>query len=89
MAQPKIQIYTTRTCPFCIRAKALLDQKGVKYDETDVGADASKRAAMTQRANGKRSVPQIFIGDTHVGGCDELYALERAGKLAPMLKGAA
>ncbi|RJE80484.1 glutaredoxin 3 [Paracoccus sp. JM45] len=89
MAQPKIQIYTTRTCPFCVRAKALLDQKGVKYDETDVGADASKRAAMTQRANGKRSVPQIFIGDTHVGGCDELYALERAGKLAPMLKGAA
>lgn len=89
MAQPKIQIYTTRTCPFCIRAKSLLDQKGVKYDETDVGADASKRAAMTQRANGKRSVPQIFIGDTHVAGCDELYALERAGKLAPMLKGAA
>lgn len=89
MSQPRIQIYTTRTCPFCIRAKALLEQKGAKFDETDVGADASKRAAMTQRANGKRTVPQIFIGDTHVGGCDELFALDRAGKLDPMLKGAA
>ena len=89
MSQPKIQIYTTRTCPFCIRAKALLDQKGAKFDETDVGADASKRDAMTKRAGGKRSVPQIFIGDTHVGGCDELFALDRAGKLDPMLKGAA
>nr|WP_111301967.1 glutaredoxin 3 [Paracoccus saliphilus] len=86
---PSIEIYTTRTCPFCIRAKALLDQKGVSYSEVDVGTDPAKRTAMTQRANGKRSVPQIFVGDTHVGGCDDLYALDRAGKLDPLLKGAA
>lgn len=84
-----IEIYTTRTCPFCHRAKALLDQKGVRYDEIDVGADPALRAKMTQRASGKRSVPQIFVGKTHVGGCDDLYALERAGKLDPLLKGAA
>ena len=86
---PSIEIYTTRTCPFCIRAKSLLDQKGVSYSEIDVGADPAKRSAMTQRANGKRSVPQIFVGSTHVGGCDDLYALERVGKLDPLLKGAA
>ncbi|MDB6176800.1 glutaredoxin 3 [Paracoccus sp. Z330] len=81
-----VQIYTTRTCPFCIRAKALLSEKGVSFEETDVGAHPDLRAAMTQRANGRRTVPQIFIGDTHVGGCDELYALERAGKLDPLLR---
>ncbi|WP_265501848.1 glutaredoxin 3 [Paracoccus beibuensis] len=84
-----VEIYTTRTCPFCIRAKQLLNQKGVSYSEIDVGADPSLRAAMTQRANGKRTVPQIFVGATHVGGCDELYALDRAGKLDPLLTGAA
>lgn len=84
-----VEIYTTRTCPFCIRAKQLLDQKGVNYSEIDVGADPSLRASMTQRANGKRTVPQIFVGATHVGGCDDLYALDRAGKLDPLLKGAA
>lgn len=83
-----IEIYTTRTCPFCIRAKQLLDQKGASYKEIDVGADPALRDAMTKRA-GKRSVPQIFVGATHVGGCDDLYALERAGKLDPLLKGAA
>ncbi|RJL06539.1 glutaredoxin 3 [Paracoccus aestuarii] len=84
-----VQIYTTRTCPFCIRAKDLLDRKGVSYDEIDVGADPSLRSRMTQRAGGSRTVPQIFVGQTHVGGCDDLYALERAGKLDPLLKGAA
>lgn len=84
-----VEIYTTRTCPFCIRAKQLLDQKGVDYNEIDVGADPSLRTSMTQRANGKRTVPQIFVGSTHVGGCDDLYAMERAGKLDPLLKGAA
>lgn len=87
MTHPRIEIYTTRSCPFCHRAKALLGEKGVSYEETDV-ADPSVRAAMTQRA-GKRSVPQIFIDGTHVGGCDDLYALDRAGKLDPMLQGAA
>ncbi|MBM3604131.1 MAG: glutaredoxin 3 [Alphaproteobacteria bacterium] len=86
---PAIEIYTTRTCPFCLRAKSLLDQKGASYSEIDVGADPSVRAEMTQRANGKRTVPQIFVGDTHVGGCDDLFALDRAGKLDPLLKGAA
>lgn len=84
-----IEIYTTRTCPFCIRAKQLLDSKGVAYKDIDVGAEPSLRDAMTRRANGKRTVPQIFVGSTHVGGCDDLYALERAGKLDPLLKGAA
>ena len=84
-----IEIYTTRTCPFCHRAKALLDQKGARYTEIDVGADPSLRDAMTRRAGGKRNVPQIFVGQTHVGGCDDLYAMERAGKLDPLLKGAA
>ncbi len=84
-----VEIYTTRTCPFCIRAKQLLDQKGVNYNEIDVGTDPSLRSSMTQRANGKRTVPQIFVGSTHVGGCDDLYAMDRAGKLDPLLKGAA
>ncbi|MCB1400478.1 MAG: glutaredoxin 3 [Rhodobacteraceae bacterium] len=81
----RIEIYTTRTCPFCIAAKALLSSKGAPYEEIDVGADPALRAAMTQRAGGRRSVPQIFIGGEHVGGCDDLHALDRAGKLDPML----
>ena len=88
MTQPRIEIYTTRTCPFCIRAKQLLDRKGASYEEIDVGADPALRDAMTARA-GRRSVPQIFLGDTHVGGCDDLYALDQAGRLDPMLRGAA
>jgi glutaredoxin 3 len=81
----RVEIYTTQTCPYCQRAKQLLVQKGVSYDETDVGGDPSIRIAMTDRAGGKRSVPQIFIGGKHVGGCDDLYALEHAGKLDAML----
>ncbi|WP_339108635.1 glutaredoxin 3 [Thioclava sp. GXIMD4216] len=83
----RVEIYTTRTCPYCIAAKRLLDKKGVAYEETDVGADPDLRLAMTNRAGGKRSVPQIFIGDIHVGGCDDLHALDAKGQLDPMLAG--
>lgn len=88
MTQPRIEIYTTSTCPYCARAKYLLDSKGASYEEIDVGRDPALRDAMTARA-GRRSVPQIWVGETHVGGSDELHALDRAGKLDPMLKGAA
>lgn len=81
----RVEIYTTRTCPYCIAAKALLTKKGVSFEETDVGADPSLRSAMMARANGRRTVPQIFIGDRHVGGFDELYALEKAGTLDELL----
>lgn len=87
MSQAPITIYTTRTCPFCHRAKGLLRDKNVQYDEIDVGADPQVRAQMTQRAGGRRTVPQIFIGDRHVGGCDDLFDLERQGKLDGLLAG--
>ena len=80
-----VTIYTTMLCPFCYRAKALLSDKGVAFDEIDVGMDPDKRQEMQSRAHGRHTVPQIFIDDTHVGGCDDLYALERAGKLDAML----
>lgn len=80
-----VEIYTTRLCGFCVAAKRLLNQKGVKFVETDVMMNPSKRAEMVQRSKGGRTVPQIFIGGKHVGGCDELYALERQGKLDAML----
>ena len=79
-----VEIYTTQTCPYCTAAKSLLKKKGVAYTEIDVGADPALRQAMTERA-GRRSVPQIFIGGAHVGGCDDLHALDHAGKLDPML----
>lgn len=82
-----VEIYTTRTCPYCLAAKDLLQRKGVAFSETDVGRDAELRAKMTQRANGRRTVPQIFIGETHVGGFDDLAALDRAGKLDALLHG--
>ena len=81
----QVEIYTTPFCGFCVAAKRLLTQKGVSFSEIDLAANPSRRTEMTQRANGGRTVPQIFIGEEHVGGCDELYALERAGKLDPML----
>ncbi|MCZ0962904.1 glutaredoxin 3 [Paracoccus benzoatiresistens] len=87
MTKPAITIYTTRTCPFCIRAKGLLHEKNAQYDEIDVGTDPSIRAQMTQRANGRRTVPQIFIGNRHVGGCDDLFDLERQGRLDALLAG--
>jgi glutaredoxin 3 len=83
MAQ--IEIYTTFMCPYCSRAKALLDKKGQTYNEIDVSYDAAKREEMTQKAGGRRTVPQIWINGTHVGGSDDLYALEREGKLDAML----
>ncbi len=82
---PPIEIYTTRLCPYCVSAKALLKRKGVEFSEIDVGMDWERREEMIERANGRSTVPQIFIGEVHVGGCDDLHALERAGKLDPLL----
>ncbi len=81
----KVEIYTGNFCGFCSAAKRLLKQKGASFAETNVHSDTTKRAEMTQRSNGGRTVPQIFINDIHVGGCDELFDLERAGKLDQML----
>ena len=81
-----VEIYTTPYCPYCIAAKRLLDKKGVTYAETDVSRDPALRQAMTSRANGSRTVPQIFIGETHVGGCDDLHALDGRGGLVPLLE---
>ena len=82
-----VEIYTTPTCPYCQAAKRLLARKGVTYSEIDVSGDPALRAAMTERAGGRRTVPQIFVGEVHVGGCDDLQALEDAGKLDPLLAG--
>jgi len=82
---PSVEIYTWRTCPFCIRAKQLLDRKGVAYTEHSVDGDEPGRDAMAARGDGRRSVPQIFIDEHHIGGCDDLHALERAGELDPLL----
>ncbi|MDJ0726245.1 MAG: glutaredoxin 3 [Prochloraceae cyanobacterium] len=82
----KVEIYTWSTCPFCIRAMALLDRKQVEYTEYCIDGDREARAKMTQRANGKSSLPQIFINDRHVGGCDDLHELEYQGMLDPLLK---
>ena len=82
---PEIVIYTKDYCPYCHAAKRLLTKKGVAFTEIDVGRDPSLREAMTRRANGGRTVPQIFIGNQHVGGCDDLHALDHDGKLDPML----
>jgi len=84
---PKIVIYTTPFCPYCLRAKRLLAQKGATFEEIDVSGDWEARAKLVQKAGGLTTVPQIWIGDTHVGGSDELYALERAGKLDALLTG--
>ena len=80
----KVEIYTTPWCPYCSAAKALLERKGVAYTEIDVMAP-ELRTAMVQKAHGRRTVPQIFIGDTHVGGYDDMAALERRGKLDSLL----
>jgi len=82
---PKVEIYTKMFCPYCVRAKRLLGEKGVSYEEHDITLGGAQRAEMIQRANGSTTVPQIFIGDMHVGGSDDLAALERAGKLDPLL----
>ena len=80
-----VEIYTTPICGYCAMAKRLLDSKGVEYTEINVMGDMEKMTSMIQRANGGRTVPQIFIGDTHVGGSDDLHALERQGKLDTLL----
>lgn len=80
-----VEIYTTPTCPYCIAAKRLLTKKGVDFTEIDVAADPALRLKMTERAGGRRTVPQIFIGETHVGGCDDLIALDQRGGLMPLL----
>jgi glutaredoxin 3 len=82
----KIDIYTTMMCPYCYRAKKLLSQHGADFNEIDVMADQDRRREMIERAGGRRTVPQIFIGGKHIGGCEELYALDAAGKLAPLLQ---
>lgn len=83
-AQPKVTIYTTPYCPYCHAAKALLKKKGVTFEEIDV-QDPALRRQMTERASGGRTVPQIFIGNTHVGGCDDIHALDARGGLDPLL----
>ena len=82
-----VTIYTRMMCGFCSAAKRLLDSKGVSYTEHDASFPTELRQEMIQRANGRSTFPQIFIGDTHVGGCDELFALERAGELDALLAG--
>jgi len=81
---PKVQIYTTQWCPYCNAAKSLLQEKGVTYEEVNA-EDPEVRAQMVERAHGRRTVPQIFIGDTHVGGYDDMAALDRRGQLDPLL----
>ena len=80
-----VEIYTTHSCPYCIAAKALLTRKGVAFTEIDVSGDWERRQEMMQRANGRMTVPQIFIGSTHIGGSDDLHALESAKKLDALL----
>lgn len=82
---PVVEIYTKTFCPYCWRAKLLLESKGVEYQEIAVDFGGEVRQAMIQRASGRTTVPQIFIGEIHVGGCDDLMALDRAGKLDPLL----
>jgi glutaredoxin 3 len=84
-----VTIYTKTWCPYCSAAKELLQKKNVPFDEIEITSDASQRQAMIQRAGGRSTVPQIFIGDRHVGGCDDLYALDRRGELDKLLAAAA
>ncbi|MBD1215869.1 glutaredoxin 3 [Aphanizomenon flos-aquae NRERC-008] len=81
----KVEIYTWATCPFCMRAKSLLKTKNVDFIEYSIDGDNDARAKMAQRANGKRSLPQIFINDAHIGGCDDIHTLERQGNLDKLL----
>ncbi len=81
----QITVYTTSACPYCVRAKMLLDRKALPYEEINLDGDHSGRMALVQRAGGMRTVPQIFVGDVHVGGFDQLHALDRRGGLDPLL----
>lgn len=80
-----IEVYSSDRCPYCVKAKALLDRKGVEYKEINVTNDDEARIALVKKANGVRTVPQIFIDDNHVGCCDDLYELDRKGELDPMI----
>jgi glutaredoxin 3 len=81
----RVEIYTTPYCPYCLHAKALLDKKGVAYEETDVSGNSALRTAMSVRAEGRTTVPQIFIDGQPIGGCDDMVDLDRQGKLNPLL----
>lgn len=85
VSSSKVEIYYWTTCPFCVRARALLDKKGVAYEGYDITGDEAARAKMIERTGGPKSVPQIFINDSLIGGCDDLHALEGAGKLDGLL----
>ena len=82
----KIEIYTSRLCGFCARAKFLLEQKGLEYEEIDVDGTPGQKELMVNRANGAQTVPQIFINDVHIGGCDDLYGLEAEKQLEALLE---
>ncbi len=88
-AMSHVTIYTKPYCSYCVRALSLLEQKGVAFDEIEAAFDPEKRQEMVDRAGGRATFPQIFIGDQHIGGCDDLVALDRAGKLDPLLQAAA
>ena len=85
----KVEIYSSMFCPYCHRAKRLLESKGAAFEEIDVDSEPARRREMMERAGGRRTVPQIFIDGRHVGGCDDIHALERQGELDPLLGGAA
>ena len=87
-AMTQVTIYTKPYCPYCVRALSLLEKKGVDVTEIEAAFDPDKRQEMMQKAGGRATFPQIFIGDRHIGGCDEMMALEREGKLDPLLKAA-
>ena len=82
----KVEIYTTPICPYCVQAKRLLTKKGIPYVEIDVSRDPDLRRKMVQMAGGRLTVPQIFVDGRHIGDCDDIYALERAGRLDPLLR---
>jgi glutaredoxin 3 len=84
--EPKVEIYTWSRCPFCIRAKALLNEKGIEFIEYCIDGDEEARKTMAVRANGGTSLPQIFINDRHIGGCDDMFDLEARGELDPLLQ---
>ncbi len=86
MTQPRIVMYATSWCPYCARARRLLQSKGAQFEEIDLDEQPEARAQMITRSGGRRTVPQIFIGDTHIGGSDDLYALDASGGLDPLLK---
>jgi glutaredoxin 3 len=83
----RVKIYTTPICPYCVRAKSLLKKKGAEIDEIDVFMNGDARSEMEAKSGGRQTVPQIFVGETHVGGCDDLYDLEHDGKLDSLLNG--